>query len=296
MKNELTLTRPNRAVALRRELLKDGAVLQGLEPTEVAVFYASTARTVAELSTQELMESLRDILPWLARDIGYRIAGENDMKYLTVRTCELLQRYYSGLSLKDFRLAFEMVLTGELDEYLPKGRDGQADRGHYQQFNAEYVCKILNAYKGRRAAVLRRALEAAPEREREEIDEESKKEYRNKSRKYCIDAFEYFKEHDNLPEMSPIVQMLNYETLADVGLVEKIEITPEIQKIVWRRTVGEYMRRAMFADVSRMEKEGTDAKDIEYGSFALARYKALERAFAKMVDEGIEITDYIKFE
>jgi hypothetical protein len=45
-----------------------------------------------------------------------------------------------------------------------------------------------------------------------------------------------------------------------------------------------------------MKRQGTDAKDIEHGSFELARRKALAATFRRMVEQGINITDYIKFE
>ena len=192
-------------------------------------------------------------------------------------------------------MAFEMSITGELDDYLPKGRDGQPDRNHYQQFNAEYVCKILNAYKGRRAWVLKKANEAVP-KEEPKPNPERERYYRNEARKDCIKAYEYFKENERLPEMSPIGQMLCYESLSAVGLADEIVVTIEEQKEIWQRTVNEFARRGMIGDVNRMKRQGTDAKDIEHGSFALARRKALAATFRRMVEQEINITDYIKFE
>ena len=283
------------AVMIRREMVKIPAVMGALGPVEKAVFLASTAKTIAEYDAAELAAELATALKWICKDVGYRSPDESDRQYLVIRTAEILKRYYSGLTLKDFRMAFEMSLTGELDDFLPRGRDGQPDRNHYQQFNAEYVCKILNAYKGRRAWVLRKANEAVP-KEEQKPNPERERYYRNETRKDCIKAFEYFKENGRLPEMSPIGQMLCYESLSAVGLADEIVVTFEEQKEIWQRTVNEFARRGMIWDVNRMKRQGTDAKDIEHGSFVLARRKALAATFRRMVEQGINITDYIKFE
>ena len=283
------------AVMMRREMVKIPAVMDALGPVERAVFLASTAKTIAEHSSTELAVELQNALKWIAKDIGYRSTDASDMQYLVIRTAEILKRYYSTLTLKDFRMAFEMTITGELDEFLPKGRDGQPDRNHYQQFNAEYVCKILNAYKARRAYVLRKANDAVPKPE-EKPDLERQRYYRNQTRQNCINAFEYYKENGQLPDITAISEMLFYDLLVDAGLAEEIVITEDEQKVIWQRVVNDFARRGMIGDVNRMKQEGTRAKDVEHGSFTLARRKALERTFAWMAEQAIQITDYIKFE
>lgn len=283
------------AVMMRREMVKIPAVMGALGPVEKAVFLASTAKTIAEYDAPELSAELAVALKWICKDVGYRSPDESDRQYLVIRTAEILKRYYAGLSLKDFRMAFEMSLTGELDDFLPRGRDGQPDRNHYQQFNAEYVCKILNAYKGRRAWILRKAHEAVP-KEAPKPNPERERYYRNEIRRDCINAFESFKENGRLPEMSPIAEMLYYEQLAAAGLADKIEITLADQKEIWQRTINDYARRGYLGDVRRLKESGPTDPELENGSFVLARRKALAATFRRMVEQEINITDYIKFE
>lgn len=283
------------AVMIRREMVNIPAVMGALGPVEKAVFLASTAKTIAEYNAAELSAELAVALKWICKDVGYRSPDESDRQYLVIRTAEILKRYYTGLTLKDFRMAFEMSITGELDDFLPRGRDGQPDRNHYQQFNAEYVCKILNAYKGRRALVLKKAHEAVPIEE-PKPDPEREKYYRNETRKGCIKAFESFKENRRLPEMSPIAEMLYYNELAAVGLADEIEITLADQKEILQRTINDYARRGYIGDVRRLKESGTDDPELKHGSFVLARRKALAATFLRMVEQGINITDYIKFE
>ena len=285
------------AVMIRREMVKIPAVMEALGPVERAVFLASTDKTIAEYDAAGLAAELATALKWICKDVGYRSPDESDRQYLVIRTAEILKRYYAGLSLKDFRMAFEMSLTGELDDFLPRGRDGQPDRNHYQQFNAEYVCKILNAYKARRGGVLKKAFKAVETPElKPGRDIERERYYRNETRRNCINAFESFKENGRLPEMSPIAEMLYYNELAAAGLADEIEITLADQKEIWQRTINDYARRGYVGDVRRLKQTGTEDPELEHGSFVLARRKALAATFRRMVVQEIQITDYIKFE
>lgn len=295
METGVTIYKNKPAVVVRREMAKIPAVMDALGPVERSVFLASTAKTVAEHTDAELAAELTKALKFIAKDVGYRETDESERGYLVVRVCEILKRYYSGLTLRDFRMAFEMSITGELDDYLPKGRDGQADRGHYQQFNAEYVCKILNAYKLRRGTVMKRAYDAIPQTE-PQVDQNQAKELRNHTKRECIDVFLYFKKHGRLPDISPIAEMLYYDLLADAGLAPEIVVTADEQRAIFQRTINEFCRRGMVGDMRRLEKAGTDSPELQYGAFKMARRKALEAAFRRMAKDGILLTDYIKFE
>lgn len=285
------------AVMIRRDMLNNPEIIGALCPVERAVFLASTAKTIAEYGATELTAELNNALRWISKDVGYRITNENEMQYLVIRTAEILKRYYPGFTLKDFRMAFEMSITGELDDYLPKMSNGQPDKGHYQQFNAEYVCKILNAYKVRRGGVLKKAFEAVETKELKPGPDPKRIEYYlNIARKNCIEAYEYYRHNGRLPEMTSIAEMYCYEMLSAAGLDDEIVVTADEQKVIWQRTVNEFARRGLIGDVHRMETEGIAAKDIEHDSFVLARRKALAATFRRMAEKEINITDYIKFE
>lgn len=293
--NDVTIYKPKTPVEMRREMATDAAVISVLDPLEKAVFLASTAKTFAEYNTNELAADLTKALRFIFKDTGYRSTDESELGYLVVRVCEIVKRYYPGFTLKDFRMAFEMSITGELDDYLPKGRDGQADRGHYQQFNAEYVCKILNAYKARRAWVLKKANDAKPKPEPIR-NEELEKYYRNWNRREMISCYEDYKKTGRIPEMSPIAEMLYYNSLVELGLADDVEITVDDQKHILQRTINDFARRGMVGDMRRLEQAGTDAPEIRFGAYMLSRQNALKAAFARMRDTGVELADYIKFE
>ena len=291
----LTTYKRKSGVELRREMVKMPSVMGALEPIERAIILSSTDKVIAEYDTSALAIELGKALKFIAKDVGYTGTDETERNYLVVRLCEILVKYYPSLTMRDFRMAFEMCIAGELDAYLPKGRDGKADRGHYQQFNAEYVCKIINAYKSRRSEVICKAIASMPAPEFK-IDPKTNTENWNLTKRDCINAFVYFKENGRLPGMSPIAEMLYYRLLSDAGLAPEIEVTIEEQKTILIRTVGLLVRKGEIRDARRLELAGPTADEIQPDAFKLARRRALIKAFERIKAENIDITDYIKFE
>ena len=293
METGVTIYKPNSAVMLRREMLNNPAVMGVLGPLEKSVFLASTAKTIAEHEDRELAGEIAKALKFIAKDVGYRDSGEDERGYLVVRVCEILKRYYGNLTVKDFKMAFEMSITGELDEYLPKGRDGQADRGHYQNFNAEYVCKILNAYKYRRAVVLKKANDAIPAPEQARNVETEEMMRREIVSDLCA-AYEGFCADGRFPNVSPVAEMLYYKYLSDAGLAPVFVVTDEERRAVLENTITFYTMKGMTGDVTRLKEAGTQSEELQHGAIVLARRKALKAAFARMKEDKINIREYIK--
>lgn len=283
------------AIAIRRAIAQTPAIVDKLEPIERSVFLASTAKVAQEYDDMELAATLADTLKWVAKDIGIRDTESPDWKITIVRFVQILKRYYPLFSVKDIRMAFELMVTGELNDYLPKDRYGNPDKEHYQMFNADYFCKILNAYREYRKAVINKAAGMVPKPVKER-DRSKDAYYRNQTRKDIIAAFLFFKYRGYMPKMSPILEMLAYDELANVGLAEPFDVTPQEQQIILRRTLFDLAQRQMVGDKKRIEKQGIKSPDIQHDAYRLARYKALKRTFAEMVAEEIQITDYIKME
>lgn len=283
------------AIAIRRAIAQTPAIVEKLEPIERSVFLASTAKVAQEYDEAELIAVMADTLKWIAKDIGIRDTESPNWKITIVRFGQILKRYYPLFSVKDIRMAFELMVTGELNDYLPKDRFGNPDKEHYQMFNADYFCKILNAYRVYRKAVINKAVEMVPKpvKQRNEAEERF---YRNQTRKDIIAAFRFFKYRGYMPKLSPILEMLAYQDLAMVGLAEPFDVTPQEQQIILRQTLFELTQRQMIGDKKRVEQQGINAPDIQHGAYRLARLKALKRTFAEMVAEEIQITDYIKIE
>lgn len=296
METGVTIYKPKSAVVVRREMATIPAVMAALGPVERSVFLASTDKTIAEYDANELSIELAKALKWIAKDVGYRATDESERGYLVVRVAEILKRYYDGLTMRDFKMAFEMSITGELDDYLPKGRDGQADRGHYQQFNAEYVCKILNAYKYKRAAVLRKANDAMPKPETRP-DAKIVSDLMLRQKQIFIEVLENYRINGRFPDgMTPITEIICCDVLSGCGLMSEIEVTPQEQQQVFQRTMNLYARMGNIGDLERLRKIGPAEPALQQKAFTLARRNALQRAIERIIKDEIEITDYIKFD
>lgn len=290
--NQLVMASSASPVVIRREMAKNPAVIGALDPVERAVFLASTAKTIAEYNGTELSAELAVALQWICKDVGYKVTDEADRQYIVLRTAEILKRYYPRLTLKDVKMAFEMSITGQLDDYLPRTRDGRADRGHYQQFNAEYVCKILDAYKARRGAVLKKAYEAVETPEPQTPDG-MKDEYRRAAVAELCGHFESFKQSGVL-NTSAMTDIVFYNILSEYGLAVPVTVTLDEQKRVWQRTINEYVRGGMIGDVNRLKANGINDPELEHGAFLLARHKAIKAVFRRLIEQGKTIQEFIK--
>ena len=207
----------------RQEIAQLPEVQAALSQAERAVLGASLEKPVKECSAVEIAKDLNTALRFILLDVGCRVADEAERQYIVTRTAQILNRYYPNLSLKDFRLAFELSVTGELDAYLPKDRNGIADRNHYQQFNAEYICKILNAYGKYRAGAFSKAYEAEPKPEKKFDDAY----YQKRAKEDCYGAYLYYKYHNKLPDLGALgaVSLRVYiNVLNAAGLAEKPNI------------------------------------------------------------------------
>lgn len=280
----------------RKEIARNAEVMSALQPVERALFLASTDKSIDEIPSVELAKELRNSLQWICKDVGFRSAAEADSQYLVVRTTEILKRYYRDLSLKDFRMAFEMCLTGELDMYLPRNRDGQPDRSHYQNFNAEYICRILNAYRNRRGDVFRKVAAKMPAESGPEMTSEAKRRLEQKARRYLLDAFEHFKQTSEF-KVSAIQEIIFYEILSESGLADEIIVTDAERKEVLNRALSSMMLKgASVGEMQRKKAAGINAPEIAHPAFSLARHKALLKIFEDLKNNEIKLEDYVRIE
>lgn len=127
----------------------------------------------------------------LARGIARDFSIRNVERAEAFRFMDILKKYYSGFTLDEVRSAFELALVGELDAYLPKGKNGEADKNHYQVFSVEFICKILNAYKTYKGKVWGKVY-AGAEKVEPEITEEQKAEARAGFLQMVRELFEEF--------------------------------------------------------------------------------------------------------
>lgn len=283
------------AVDVRRAVLNNPDAMAKLDVIERSVFRATTDIPFEQYSGETLTADLREMMGWVAKDIGLRNTGNEDYEMAIVRIAQILKRYYGNMTLEEIRMAFELAITGELNDYLPKDRNGNPDKDHYQAFTPDYFCKIVNAYKVYRGRVIQKAMAAVPEPVAQQ-DAADKAYYNNIIHQNTIAAFEYYKTNGEMPQMSEIGIMCTYGDLVDVGLAEPLEITEQEQRLALRRVLYQLEHARLIGDKMRVEEQGVTAPEIIGPATRLARFRALKDTFAVMAQKGINITDYIKVE
>lgn len=279
-----------RAIDVRSQMITVPEVIQALTPIERRMLEASIKTPVADFSDEELTHKIGLIAKYIARDAGIKSVDD----YEIARFMSVLKLYYSLFSLQEIRMAFEFAMTGELDEFLPRDKDGNPDKNHYQTFNIEYITKILNAYKKRRRETEHKGYKALPE-PKKELTPEEKRFYHNQAVARCREVFLLYK-YTGRFELGITGGMLIYDWLRKLGFANEVAGTEDDRKQAFAR----YMQRVARGFVNKYEayhvrRKGADAPELDFTAYEIARDKEIKRTFDRMIAEEIQIDNYLFF-
>lgn len=293
---EIYNTKPGtKAIEVRRRMVQLPEVAKALNPVEKYVFAASTKTPIAEIDDAKLVENLSLLFKRIAIDVGYIIPqNENDWNYIQSRLLDILNRYYSDMTLADIKIAFELETTGELDEFLPKDKYGNPNKNHYQQFNADYFAKILNAYRRKQNEVIHKAYKAVPE-PKKELTPEEKRYYHNQTVARCREVFLQYK-YTGRFVLGITDGMLIYDWLRKLGFANEVAGTEDDRKQAFAR----YMQRVARGFVNKYEayhvqRKGPDAPELDFTAYEIARDKEIARTFDRMIADELQIDNYLDF-
>lgn len=284
-----------KAIDIRRQMVQLPEVAKSLSGVEKYIFTASTKTQIAEIDDATLVAKTGQMFRFIALDVGYIIpTNTDDWAYICTRLLDILKKYYSQMTLADIKLAFELATTGELDDYLPKDRNGQPDKAHYQQFNADYFAKILNAYRRKQNGVIHKAYQAMPE-PKKELTPEQKRYYHNDIESRNRLAFLQYK-YTGRVDFGIAGEMFVYDWLVKVGLADTVKETEDDR----REALGRFLARAARGFVNEftlyhVRKDGTKSKEIDYTAFEVARRKEIIKAFDRMIADGLQVDNYLNF-
>ena len=284
-----------KAIDIRRQMVQLPEVAKSLSGVEKYIFAASTKTQIAEIDDGTLVAKTGQMFRFIALDVGYIIpTNTDDWAYICTRLLDILKKYYSQMTLADIKLAFELATTGELDDYLPKDSQGNPDKKHYQQFNADYFAKILNAYRRKQNGVINKAYKALPEPKRE-LTPEQKRYYHNETVARYRDVFLRYK-YTGRFELGIADGMFIYDWLRKRGLANEIAGTEDDRKQAYAR----YMQRVARGFVNKYEafhvqKKGTDAPELDFTAYEIARDKEIKRTFDRMIADELQIENYLDF-
>lgn len=284
-----------KAIEIRRKMVQLPEVAKALNPVEKYIFAASTKTQISEIDDKTLVDKLANILKYIAMDIGFIIPQDvEDWQYIQARILDILKRYYSNYTLSDVKLAFELATTGELDEFLPKDKHGNPDKNHYQQFNADYLSKILNAYKRKQSVVIDKAFKVLPEPKGEMTPQqirqfEIQRQWRNR---YIFLCYKY----TGKLILGLTDDMFLYEWLQKCGLADDVQVKEDDRKEAFAR----YMQRVARGMINQytafqVRRKGIESPEIDFTAFEVARKKDIIKAFDRMIAEEIQVDNYMKF-
>lgn len=285
-----------KAIDIRRQMLQLPEVAKSLSGVEKYIFAASTKMQIADIDDDTLIAKTGQMFRFIAMDVGYIIpTNPEDWAYICTRLLDILKKYYSQMTLADIKLAFELATTGELDDYLPKDSQGNPDKKHYQQFNADYFAKILNAYRRKQNGVIHKAYKALPE-PKKELSPEQIRYYRNQSVMTCLMCFLRYKYTGRLV-FGLTDEMFVYNWLLGVGLADEVKETEDDRKEAYNRFLARAARGFVNEfTVYHVRKQGTQSPEIDYTAFEVARKKEIKRTFDRMIEEEIYVYNYLRFE
>lgn len=276
-----------KAIDVRREMLHVPQVIEALTPVEKSMFLASTKTPIGKLEQQEFLGNIEKLTKYILIDVGIK----NSEGYYVTRFTDILLRYYSTLTLNEIKLAFELAMAGELDAFLPKDRDGNPDKNHYQAFNVEYITKILNAYKKRSREAEYKAYMALPA-PKNELTPETKELYRQNTINMIIGKFKEYQTTGKI-KFDDVNDFVIYNELEAKGLALPIEVTEDDSKAA----VTQLIKKAQSGLINKFVGEcirrmQTKHSDVPGQALILARQRAIIQSFDRIIKEKIELTDY----
>lgn len=286
--NEIVL-RNGSAVETRREIAQKFD-LSALNTIERDIYAASTEKAVKEIYDTELVSSTARMFKMIAYDVGYNIPEKAMWQYVQTRLLEILKKYYGDMTLSDVKMAFELASIGELDNYLPRDSRGNPERHHYQQFNADYFSRILNAYRKKQNDVFDKVFKALPRKntpagvvryyERARLERNRKIYLRYK--------------YTGKAEFVLSDETFLYDWLSGKGLADEITATESDRKQAYNR----FMKRVADGFVNKdmafyVSRQGTKSKEIDFTAYEIARRREIINTFDRMIRDEIQIDSLI---
>lgn len=284
----ITSSLQNKSLDVRREMANIPQVMQALSPVEKAMFLASTKTPISEIEQEILVEQTGNLAKFISRDAGIKQIDEYD----AARFMDIIQKYYSSLSLAEIKLAFEFSMTGELDDYLPKDKNGNPDKNHYQAFSVEYVTKIINAYRKRKRDTEHKAYTAIPQKQKQLTPGEI--EYYNRwARNTLIQTYLEYKYLGRI-NSETLNEFILYRELEAIGMAEPVIVT-EADK---RNAVSRLLKKSQMGLINSfvadcIRRLQTRHSDVAGEAFMIAKKRAVIQSLDSIIKDEIQLIDLL---
>jgi len=285
----------------KRTLLQTNEVMLGMTEVEYRATCASvlaynddgqvlvSSRPIKSLTREELSNEIADGLQFIVRDLGIKNWNGNDAAYEAGRFLKLLKDYYSSMTYKEVENAFELLMAGHLDEYLPKNGQGQADKGHYQSFSAEFITKVLNAYKQYSRKTWSKVYKLLPEIAAE-VSEKDKRESMDHLIKTIVKCFKNHKE--GLPYSFIMPQVIVTELIKVGAMKEKPVITEEHKNKAFLYTVQNSNSKNEKDRIKKLRIDGFVEPRVASNAKNMASAEAIRNLFDDLIKQKKEVESF----
>ncbi len=251
----------------------------------------TASKPIKALTPEELTKEIANTIEFIIKDLGIKNFEGNDAAYQVSKFLKLLKGFYSNMTYNEVKYAFDLALTGQLDDYLPKNSKGEADKNHYQSFSAEFITKILNAYKAFSRKVWSKVNILNPEPEKVTTEEE-KEEGKRYMYQYIHKRFE---NHKNGEEYGIVMPAVVVSTMIDIGMLkDQPKVTKEHQKkayveVMQNGNVNTFEKRAM----RELKDKGGTGNKVDSAAKSIANIEAIKNVFDKLITENKTVNSFL---
>lgn len=258
-----------------------------LNPLESEIVLASIRQKIKELPRDKAIMDIMLSLQVAARNVDYQTGQDWTDKCKGL--AEIILKYFDGFTIKEINLAFEYLMVGMLDEYLPLNSQGQPDRKHYNKFGIEYISRVLKAYLGKKNEVIAKIYN---NENKLAANVKSADRYCEKIRKDIYTSFLQYKYTGQRPSWPN--DYLVCRELTKVGLIQPVIITEADEQ----QAVKSLLKKARHGLINEFVEKcirhlGTKHSDVESEAFFIAQRKAINRAFDEFVSDEIQLNEYL---
>lgn len=270
-----------KAVEVRRKLELLPEIASVLSVAEKKIFEASTKTLICEMDDITLVDYSKRLFRYVATEIGYTIPDATEWAFIQTRLLDVLKTYHSQMSLTDIRLAFELMSVGELDNYFPRDSNGNPDKKHYNRFTAEYLTRVINAYKARQSEIIAKVYKYMPKRGKTVSAQE--KAYYNGYMNDRIKIIYLTYKYTGRLVTEYADETFLYNWLRNNGFAEMVTSTDEDRNKAYYRFLAKAENMVNKYEAAHVRKVGKEASSLDYLAFDEARKTEIKRAFDQMI-------------
>lgn len=277
--NTLTTVQPEQpsrqsAVTIALQRLADTNTAP-LSNVDALILTAAKNATIGEMQPTEIAAAVNQCFKFISIDVGYKRPADAEWQYIVVRLADVLKRHFYDLTIEDVKTAFELLTVGDLDNYLPTNSSGEPDRSHYQNLNAEYLCKVLRAYKKRRDVAYTN-IKAAQPKPQKALPPQPTKTPAEKTRE-CYDTY---KATGKLVFAIPPDDVTIANFLTEKGLMATVEVTDaDKEKAFATYKIETELGWHNDYAAKWIIRVGKDAREIQPKAYKIALNRCIKAAF-----------------